>query len=244
VANRKGGSGKSTVCRARASAAGARGENVTLFDTDSSRSCFKWQEARRARGTWSPRVEVIHSLEVGRIADTIAEIYDQPDQEHLILTDTFGGASETHDELATLAHLVLTPMLRHGPIARRPGRRRSGMSRCAGGCRPPTRLHRSACCSTVCRSASPKTEREIVARVYGTLPAFESFLSNRAACIRMDKEGLLGPIRDAMVNRALARHVQTTLDEAEAVLAEIDSAIRRDARAAGPWSRASPSPLS
>ena len=36
VMNRKGGSGKSTLCRALASAAAARGETVTIFDTDAS----------------------------------------------------------------------------------------------------------------------------------------------------------------------------------------------------------------
>ena len=38
VMNRKGGSGKSTLCRALASAAAARGETVTIFDTDASKS--------------------------------------------------------------------------------------------------------------------------------------------------------------------------------------------------------------
>ena len=45
VMNRKGGSGKSTLCRALASAAVARGETVTIFDTDSSKSCLNRMRA-------------------------------------------------------------------------------------------------------------------------------------------------------------------------------------------------------
>ena len=42
VMNRKGGSGKSTLCRALASAAAARGETVTIFGTETSLSCLHW----------------------------------------------------------------------------------------------------------------------------------------------------------------------------------------------------------
>lgn len=50
VMKRKGGSGKSTPCRALASAAAARGEIVTIFDTDASKSCLTWMQAGREAG--------------------------------------------------------------------------------------------------------------------------------------------------------------------------------------------------
>ena len=56
VMNRKGGSGKSTLCRALASAAASRGETVTIFDTDASQSCLKWMQAGQEAGNWSPLV--------------------------------------------------------------------------------------------------------------------------------------------------------------------------------------------
>lgn len=46
VMNRKGGSGKSLLCRALTSAAADRGETITIFDTDSSRACLKWMQVR------------------------------------------------------------------------------------------------------------------------------------------------------------------------------------------------------
>ena len=74
VMNRKGGSGKSTLCRALASAAAARGETVTIFDTDSSKSCLKWMQAGQEAENWSPLVEVIHSLDAHRVVEAIGQI--------------------------------------------------------------------------------------------------------------------------------------------------------------------------
>ena len=111
VMNRKGGSGKSTLCRALASAAAARDEAVTIFDTDASKSCLKWMQAGKEAGSWSPLVEVIHTLDAHRVAEAIGQIYEQPDQEHLILIDTFGGGSEAQDVLAVAAHRIICPMM-------------------------------------------------------------------------------------------------------------------------------------
>lgn len=48
VINRKGGAGKSTTIKALAAA--ARGEMVTVIDTDVSRSNFLWMEEAKAKG--------------------------------------------------------------------------------------------------------------------------------------------------------------------------------------------------
>jgi energy-coupling factor transporter ATP-binding protein EcfA2 len=104
VMNRKGGSGKSTLCRALASAAAGRGETVTIFDTDSSKSCLKWMQVGQKLGNWSPLVEVIHALDAHRVAEAIDQSYEQRDQEHLILIDTFDGGLEAQDVLAVAAH--------------------------------------------------------------------------------------------------------------------------------------------
>lgn len=111
VMNRKGGSGKSTLCRALASAAAARGETVTIFDTDASKSCLNWMQAGQDSGNWSPLVEVIHSLDAHRVVEAIDQVYEQPDQDHLILIDTFGGGSVAQDVLAVAAHRIVCPMM-------------------------------------------------------------------------------------------------------------------------------------
>jgi chromosome partitioning protein len=56
-------------------------------------------------------VEVIHTLDAHRVVEAIDQIYEQPDQEHLILIDTFGGGSEAQDVLAVAAHRIICPMM-------------------------------------------------------------------------------------------------------------------------------------
>lgn len=111
VMNRKGGSGKSTPCRALASAAAGRGDTVTIFDTDSSRSCLKWMKAGQEAGNWSSLVEVIHTLDAHLVVEAIDQIYEQQDQEHLILIDTLGGGSKAQNVLAIAAHSIVCPMM-------------------------------------------------------------------------------------------------------------------------------------
>ena len=42
-------------------------------------------------GNWSPMVEVIATLDAQRVIEAIGQIYEQADQEHLLLIETIGG---------------------------------------------------------------------------------------------------------------------------------------------------------
>jgi len=230
VMNRKGGAGKSTLCRALASAAVARGETVTVFDTDASRSCHAWMERAKASGNWSPRIEVIHSLDAGHIAEVIAQIHEQPDQEHLVLIDTFGGASEAQDDLAGLAHQIVCPtMLSRADLTET--RATAAWYLALGDRVADARLLPPF---TVALSRVPlrisETERAIAAELFASLPAFEAFLGNRSSYLRMDEAGLLGSLADSLPNRGVAVHLQSALQEAEALLVEIDRSILEGSR--------------
>ena len=77
-----------------------------------------------------------------------------------------------------------------------------------------------------------ETERAVADELFRSLPAVEAWLSNRSAYVRMDKEGLLGPIADKTSNRGLAAHLHTALQEAEQLLEEIDQSIAAPAEVA------------
>lgn len=232
VMNRKGGSGKSTLCRALASAAAARGETVTIFDTDASKSCLNWMQAGQDSRNWSPLVEVIHSLDAHRVVEAIDQIYEQPDQDHLILIDTFGGGSEAQDVLAVAAHRIVCPMmLSRGDLSEALEtaswylalRRRVENPEALPGfsvsfSRVPLRLS--------------EAERAVAETLFRSLPACETYLSNRSAYIRMDKEGLLGAIAEQTPNRGLAGHLLAALKEATDLLDEIDRSILAPAEVA------------
>lgn len=226
VMNRKGGAGKSTLCRALASAAVARGETVTLFDTDASRSCHAWMERGKAAGNWSPLIEVIHSLDADRILDAVARIHDQPDQEHLILIDTFGGASEAQDHLATAAHQIVCPMM----LSRSDVTEARATAAWYLGLRGRVSDANALPPFTVALSRVPlrvsESERAVASDLFATLPTFDAFLGNRSGYLRMDEAGLLGGLTARLPNRGAAAHLLGALREAEALLAEIDAAIR------------------
>lgn len=114
VINRKGGCGKSTLVRGLASAAVARGEKVTVFDTDSSQSIYGWMRVARQLGNWDDAVDVMHTYDPAEITARLDAIYAEVPHDHLILIDTFGGASEALDDVVMQSHLIVAPI--------RPGR--------------------------------------------------------------------------------------------------------------------------
>jgi chromosome partitioning protein len=225
VMNRKGGSGKSTLCRALASAAVARGETVTIFDTDSSRSCLNWMQAGQKLGNWSPLVAVIHTLDAHRVAEAIDQIYEQSDQDHLILIDTFGGGSEAQDVLAVAAHRIVCPMMLSRGDLSETMETASWYLKLRGRVEKPDELAGFSVMLSRVPVRVPETERAVAEELFSSLPALEAFLSSRSAYVRMDNEGLLGVIADKASNRALAAHIQNAVKEAGELLDEIDQLI-------------------
>lgn len=77
-----------------------------------------------------------------------------------------------------------------------------------------------------------ESERSVAEGLFRSPPACDAWQSNRSAYVRMDKEGLLGPIADKTPNRGLAAHLLTAVKEAEELLKEIDQLILAPAEAA------------
>ena len=225
VMNRKGGSGKSTLCRALASAAVAKGETVTVFDTDSSKSCLTWMLSGQETGNWSPLIEVIHTLDVHQVVEAIGQIYEQPDQEHLILIDTFGGGSEAQDVLAVAAHRILCPMMLSRGDLSETLETASWYLKLRDRVEKPAELAGFSVTLSRVPVRLSETERQVAEELFRSLPACDAWLSNRSAYVRMDKEGLLGPIAEGTPNRGLAMHLHAALTEAKDLLDEIDRAI-------------------
>ena len=225
VVARKGGAGKSTLCRALASAAVARGETVTLFDADISRSCHDWAGRAQAAGNWSPLIDVIHCRDAGRVIEAIDVISVQPDQEHLILIDTPAGACEVTDQLATAAHQFICPMM----LSRADFNEARATASWYLGLQARSPRPDAFAAFTIALSRVPlrisETEKTVAAELFASLPVFENFLGNRSSYLRMDEAGLLGPMAERLQNRGVAAHLLTSLREAEDLLAEIDAAL-------------------
>jgi chromosome partitioning protein len=175
---------------------------------------------------------VIHTLDANRVVEAIGQIYEQPDQEHLILIDTFGGGSEAQDVLAVAAHRVVCPMMLSRGDLSETLETANWYLKLKGRIAKPDELAGFSVTFSRVPVRLSETERTVADELFRSLPACEAYLSNRSAYVRMDKEGLLGAIADKTLNRGLAVHLQNAVREAEELLGEIDQAILAPAEVA------------
>lgn len=225
VINRKGGCGKSMLVRGLASAAVARGERVTVFDTDSSQGIHAWMEVATRLGNWSDLAEVIHTFDTAEISARLDAIYAEPAHDHLVLIDTFGGASEALDDVVTQSHLIVAPirptrgdvretmetLIWHERLKRRVA---------DPGDVPEYRL--------VVNGITPEpsaAEREALTHIFETMPMIAEPILERKAYKQVDGEGLIGVIRDNTRKGIAQNHLTNALEEMNTVLDLFDDAI-------------------
>lgn len=224
--NRKGGCGKSTLIRGLASAAQDRGETVTIFDTDGSRGLHKWMERSVASGNWSEDVTVVATLNASQVEAAIDEIFEMPDQEHLILIDTFGGGADpaAQDLLASKSHLIVAPCMLSDEDYEETKETAIWYGRMKQRAENPEDIPPFK----VMVSRLPVTLREpeklVLAKLAKSLPMFNEFISARSVYGRMGS-GLLGKLRDNIVNKGVALHIQDALDEMTEALEQMDKII-------------------
>lgn len=225
VINRKGGCGKSTLVRGLASAAVARGEKVTVFDTDSSQSIYGWMRVAKQLGNWDDAVDVMHTYDPAEITARLDAIYAEVPHDHLILIDTFGGASEALDDVVMQSHLIVAPI--------RPGRGDYTETmetliwheRLKGRVADPDDVPEYRIVVNGITPEPSATERQALEHIFETMPVIEEPVLERKAYKQVDGEGLLGVIRDKTRMSIVQRHLTNALEEMSAVLDLLDDAI-------------------
>ncbi|ATG38098.1 ATPase involved in chromosome partitioning (plasmid) [Phaeobacter piscinae] len=108
--NQKGGAGKSTVARALLSAADNQGLKSAFIDADQTGNLANWAVRAAGKGYWSPNIDAYQTMD----AEEVEEIVDELEEEgkvDLLILDTAGDASRDHDIFATVADLILCPIL-------------------------------------------------------------------------------------------------------------------------------------
>ncbi|MGN7869992.1 nucleotide-binding protein [Paracoccus sp. 22332] len=231
VINRKGGCGKSTLVRGLASAAIVRGERVTIFDTDSSKGCYGWMMAAKQLGNWNDRADVIHTFDPDEITATIEAINAEPAHDHLVLIDTYGGASEALDDVVLQSDLVVAPI--------RPGRNDFTETmetliwheRLKGRVRNPDGVPEYRVVINGVSAEPSAIERETIQEILASMPVIEEPIMERKAYKQVDGEGLLGAIRDNTRKGIVQNHLTNALDEMDAVLELLDEVMLSDAEA-------------
>ncbi|MDF3906562.1 cellulose biosynthesis protein BcsQ [Paracoccus pantotrophus] len=228
VMNKKGGCGKSTLVRGLASVAIDRGQRVTIFDTDDNAGIYHWKNDASAQGYWHDRAEVIATLSAEEVISAINAIYEKPEEDHLILIDTFGGGSEAQDEMAMESHLIVAPCRPSSQDVR--DTTETGMWHVRLKDRvtrpenvPPFRVIGSHVPQKITESASQQ-----LGIMFDSLPMLDDFVLVRACYERMNDSGLLGVVRDKHPNRSLAKSLQDGIKEMGDLLDEFDRIIKEN----------------
>ena len=230
VISRKGGCGKSTLVRGLASAAVARGERVTMFDTDSSESIVGWMNVAKELGNWNDRAEVIHTYDPEEITSRLDAIYAEPPHDHLILIDTFGGGADpaAQDLLADLSDLIVSPCMLSSEDLEETRETALWYARLKHRVSDPATLPPYRVIASRVPAVLREPDKAVLQTLAQTLPLLDQFVANRSVYSRMGS-GLLGPVRDNLLNRGVASHVQDGLDEMTEALDALDGIIRQAA---------------
>lgn len=105
----KGGSGKTTLARGLLGAADARGLSVGFLDADKTTNTYGWAIRANELGHWNTDIEAYQATDANQVEGMVAEIVDDADLDVLIV-DTPGDASPTHEALLGHSDLILCPL--------------------------------------------------------------------------------------------------------------------------------------
>lgn len=226
VMNRKGGCGKSTLVRGLASVAIDRGERVTIFDTDRNEGILHWMNGAKDKGYWHDKADVIATLDAQVVLDSIKALYAEPEEEHLILIDTFGGGSEAQDEMAMTSHLLIAPCRPSDQDVRDTTNTGIWLRQLESRVSNPEDVPPFHVIASHVPQSLTESSREQLQIMIDNLPMLEDFVLYRACYERMNNNGLLGVVRDNHPNRSLVQTITPGMDEMADLLEEFDRMIK------------------
>lgn len=183
-------------------------------------------ERAKAAGAWSDDAQVIATLDAKKVEGLIGEIFEQPDQEHLILIDTFGGGADpaAQDLLADLSDLIVSPCMLSFEDLEETTETAMWYARLKQRVADPTTLPQYRVVASRVPLAMREPDKMVLTEIAHRLPLLDLFVANRSVYSRMGS-GLLGPVRDNLKNKGVAAHVQDALDEMKELLEALDAII-------------------
>lgn len=234
--NQKGGAGKTTVARALLSAADARGLRCAFIDADQTGSLTKWAVRAANSGLWSDAIDAFQTVDSREVEEIVDEVIDR-DETDLLIIDTAGDASVDHDVFASVADLVICPIMLSPSDVEVSRGTANYLYRMRGRAEDPSLMPEFRIVLNRVSTRPSKGDQALIEamqsqKLVGSdnesavepMQIVGAVLQEREAYKTMDKEGLLG--------RAIARHNETAaaftknpkhlmvaLDEADKLLA-------------------------
>lgn len=226
---RKGGSGKSTLVKALASAALAAGRTALLIDTDPQGDLTRWFSRATSTGLIPPGATFRSVRDTRELDAAINMAYEAGDTDFVFI-DTAGAAGEWSDEIAILADHLITPVLATLTDLEVGQQTVDWFCRLHDRVARPEDLPPHRVVLTRFPTKATKLEMDVARQAVARFPVIDSLVHDRHAYLEMDARGFLGEILRSYqaspnpLERSRARQYQEALAEATGVLNELMAA--------------------
>lgn len=223
---RKGGSGKSTLVKALASAVLASGKTALLIDTDPQGDLSEWFERAMRRAMVPPGATSAKASNAKDLDIVINDAYEAGTTDFVFI-DTAGAAGHWADEIAMLSHFLVTPVVATETDFKVGTQTVDWFRHLHDRVERPEDLPPHRVVITNFPPKPSKLETNLLELALTQFPVINNIVQHRNAYTAMDSQGFLGEILKSYQNnpnaleRARARNYKDALLEATDVLNDI-----------------------
>ena len=192
---RKGGSGKSSLVKALASAALSSGRRALVIDTDPQGDVTLWFQKLHARGAVPSGARFHSATSVENLEDTIIEA-QEAGQTDFVFIDTAGSGADWSDEIAMVADHLVTPVLPSDADMAICAQTVEWFKRLRGRVAEPDRLptHNVIITRFPAQAKVTKIHQRMLDDAMQRFPLISVVVQERTAYVEMDEQGFLGEL--------------------------------------------------
>lgn len=223
---RKGGSGKSTLVKAMASAALAGGKTALLVDTDSQGDLTGWFERAKHNAMIPEGAALARASTPRELEAVITRTYDEGTADFLFI-DTAGVAGPWADEIAIMSDVLVTPVVATHTDFTVGTQTMKWFRGLRDRVESPDDLPPHRVVISNFPAKPTRIEQDLLASAKANFPVINNIVQHRNAYIVMDAQGFLGEIlksyqaKPNALERSQARRFQEAILEATDVLNDV-----------------------
>jgi chromosome partitioning protein len=223
---RKGGSGKSTLVKALASAVLAGGKTALLVDTDPQGDLAGWFERAKRKGMVPEGAALTRASNPKELEAVITTTYDEGTADFLFI-DTAGTAGPWADEIAIMSDVLVTPVVATYTDFTVGTQTMKWFRGLRDRVESPDDLppHRVVISNFPAKPS--RVEQDLLVSAKANFPVINNIVQHRNAYVMMDAQGFLGELLKAYqskanaLERSQARRFQEAILEATDVLNDL-----------------------
>lgn len=225
---RKGGSGKSAMVKALASAALAGGKSVLLVDTDPQGDLTLWFEDLQARAAVPAGASFVGVASTADLETRIHEAYERGDTDFVFI-DTAGAGGSWSDEIAVMADHLVTPVVCSESDFKICAQTVAWFQRLHERVERPEDLppHRVVLTKVPASAKTSRLQMKLMNDAMTRFPMINTVIQERSAYLEMDAHGFLGALAESYrakpdaLQRSHARRFEDAIVESTEVLNDI-----------------------